>query len=216
MAKVTEGGRMVELEKTIEPGSWRWIGQRVQGLSTLDVPIGASSLRAILRHTGGTPLRIGRIDPRNAVVVERDPLRLLYVRPSYGGYRHAARSVFPQPPWAVDYDHALGRTMALGFGFSYVLLIRIPPRANRAHGSYERGVPLAGVNLHKLCFADRRIVDKWLGRAPGQSGSPEGRARYRLGMRQAFGLTLKQAGYWGYAMGVEDAPLPPGRLLPLA
>jgi hypothetical protein len=205
----------INLEKKIERGSWRWIGQRVRGISTLDVPIGASNIRSIIRHSGGTPYRIGRIDPRNAVVIDRDPLRLLYVRPGYSGYRFAASKVFPSPLWAVDYDHALARQIALRLGFSYVLLIRLTPRANRSHGSYEKAEPLTGLNLRKLCFADRRIIGKWLGRRPGEMGDPAGLAPYKLRIEQAFGLSLKQAGFWGYAMGVEDEPLLLGALRPL-
>lgn len=197
-----------DLTKRIERGTWRWIGERVHGLSTLDVPIGGSSLRAILRHTGGTPHRIGRINPMNAFVIDRPPLRLLYVRPRYGGYRYAAGKVFRQKDWKVDYDHALGRAIAESLGFCYVLLIRIPPNVNRGHGRFERPRPVTGPSLQKLCFADSRILDKWIGRPPNRMGDPERLRPYVARRHPALGLTLKQAGKWGYAMGVEDDPLP--------
>ncbi len=94
-----------DLNKPIEPGSWRWIGQRMAGMTSTDVPIGGCSIRAIARHLGGTAHRIGKISPANAFVSERGPLRLLYVRPDYRGYRRAAGRVFTGTPWKVDCDH---------------------------------------------------------------------------------------------------------------
>lgn len=206
---------MLNLTKTIERGTYRFIGQRVSGLSVSDVPIGAINIKAIVHHTGGTPYRIGRINPTNAFVLGHPPLRLLYVRPAYSGYRNAAKKVFSNTPWAVDFDHALGRKMAQQLGFNYVLLIRIPPGTNRAHGRFERAAQHVGLHLHKLCFADPRIFDKWLGRPPGHWRDPEGVQPYRLDNKALLGLTLKQAGQWGFAMGVEDNPAPIGVLTPL-
>jgi len=169
-------------------------------------------MRSIVRHTGGTPYQIDGTCPRNAFVIDRPPLRLLYVRPLYSGYRRVALKVFPKTNWRVDFDHVLGRKMAQQLGFSYVLLIRIPPSANRSHGRYERAEPLVGFNLHKLCFADRRILDKWIGRGPNLWRDPLRLHPYRLGANEAGGLTLKQRGRWGFALGVEDDPLPLGPL----
>ncbi len=194
------------IEKKIARGSWRWIGQRVSGLSLLDVPIAAVSVRSILRHIGGTAYRIGRTLPDNAVVIDRPPLRLLYVRPLYNGYRQVAKKVFPTSNWQVDFDHALGRKIACRMGFSYVLLIRLSPRINRSHGVYERTPPLVGI--HKLGFADQRIRDKWIGRSPRFMPNSAPERPYEANGTQSLGLTLKQAGKWGFAMGVEDDPLP--------
>jgi hypothetical protein len=44
----------------------------------------------------------------NAFVIERPPLRLLYVRPGYTGYRRLARKVFSGCAWGPDFDYALG------------------------------------------------------------------------------------------------------------
>lgn len=205
----------IDLAKVIERGSYRWIGQLIRGLSSSDIPIGGSGIRPIIRHTGGTAYRIGQIGLHNAFVIDRPPLRLLYVRPAYTGYRFAAGKVFTALPRKVDYDHALGRRTAIELGFAYVLLIRLSPSANRSHGPFEKGEPVTGLNLHKLCFADRRIMDKWLGRRPHHMSGPGRVAPFRLGMTAAFGMTLKQAGVWGYAMGVEDDPLQPYGLTPI-
>lgn len=195
-------------EKVIERGTWRCIGQQVAGLSPMDIPIGGISIGAIWRNTGGTACRIGRISTENAFVIDRPPIRLLYVRPSYGGYRYAASKVFPKTRWAIDFDHALGRKMAQALAFHYVLLIRIPPSTNRGHGPYERAKLLTDHNFHKLCFPDRRIVDKWIGRPANHFRDPERLKPYRLDLCELRGLTLKQAGKFGFAMGVEDQPQP--------
>lgn len=205
-----------DLQKTFERGTWRWIGQRVRGVSSSGIPIGASDIRSIIRHTGGKAFRVGRIKTTNAVVIERPPFRLLYVRPQYAGYRYAATRVFPSTRWKIDFDHALGRRIAIELGYSYVLLIRIPPGINRAHGRYERPVPMPGYNLKKLCFADRRILDKWIGRSPNLMGDALRLRPYRPSGNAALGLSLKQSGKWGFAMGVEEDPLPIGCLAPLS
>lgn len=201
--------------KRIDRGTWRGIGQRVAGISPLDIPIGGIGVPALLGHLGGTAFRIARIEPHNAVVIDRPPLRLLYVRPVYGGYRYAAKKVFPDTDWAVDFDHVLGRTMARQLGFAYVLLIRIVPSVNRGHGAYERAAPVIGLDRHKLCFANQRILDKWIGRRPRLWNDPERLQPYRIDQRDELGLTLKQAGKWAFAMGVDHSPLPHSELTPL-
>jgi len=131
------------------------------------------------------------------------------------GYRYAAKKIFPATDWTVDFDHSFGRTIARQLDFRLVLLLRIVPSVNRGHGAYERTVLLSGLNIHKLCFADRRILDKWIGRPPKFWNDPVRLLPYRLDRRDSLGLTLKQAGKWGFAMGVEDDPLPLSNLQPL-
>ncbi|WAP67842.1 hypothetical protein OH818_20650 [Jiella pelagia] len=188
------------MTKEILPGTFRWIGQQVSGIGTLDVPIGTVSAECVVRHTGGTSYRVGRIFPSNAFVVERSPLRLLYVRRDYRGYRAAAGHVFADCHWTVDYDHALGRKLAEQLNYRFVLLVRLTPRANRSHGAFERRVAPDHVGS-ELCFADRRIVDKWLGRPPRRMNPSGLIPDYTNSVEESFGLTLKQAGVWGYAMG---------------
>ena len=195
---------MIIIEKKIEPGTWRFLGQRVSGLSPSDVPIAGTGLRAISRHVGGVVYRVGRIRLRDAFVIERGPLRLLYVRPSYSGYRYAAKRVFAKKDWAVDYDHLLGRALAEQSGFGYVLLVRTPPSVNRAHGSFERLLLLHRPGFQKLAFADDRVLDKWTGRGPIPIRTRQRPEPYAVEKGQANGLWLKRMGRWAYAMGVED------------
>ena len=203
------------LRKSIKPGTWRWVGKRVSGLAPYDIPIGAKTITDIVEHLNGNAFRIGRVDPRNAVVVEKPPVRLLYVRPSYSRYRQTAQKVFPQIDWAVDYDHALARNIALNLGINYVLLIRISPRANRSHARYERAETIALPSDARLLFADRRIMDKWIGRSVRLMRDVERVRPYRQPGGESVGLTLKQRATWAFAIGVEDFSVPNPRLFRL-
>ncbi len=202
---------IINLTKEIQPGTFRWIGQRVQNLSTLDIPIGAKSIDSVASFTKGEVFRIGQISMRNAFVIERDPLRLLYVRRNYRSYRRAAQYVYKDYGWKVDYDHALGSKIAGDLGYEFVLLIRLTPKANRSHGAYEKKSEPSNIKKD-LCFADGRIVDKWLGRTPHFMRRSKEVETYTDGMAKAYGLTLKQMGVWGFAMGVEDNFSPVAKL----
>jgi hypothetical protein len=203
---------LVDLTKRIEPGTWRYIGQKLAGIAPSNIPVAGASLKEIHGYLGGRCFQIGQVNPDNAFVVERDTLRLLYVRPDYTSYRRTAQMVFRPCEWKVDFDHALGRHVAKELGYKYVLLLRIIPSINRSHGSYER-LAISGGSLPRLCFVDSRIRDKWIGRGPKfwprSIPSP-----YDPESKGEHGLTLKQAGWWGYAMGVEDEMRPLDLLRP--
>lgn len=187
----------VELTKAIEPGSLREKGQRAAGVSTLDIPVAGRDLATILGHVGGTAYRIGRIDPRNAFVIDRDPLRLLYVRPGYRGCRSTAARVFASTSRQVDVDHALGGAIAGALGLGYCLMIRVPSTVNRSHGCFEHPRAAQGSVRDGLCFVDQRIFDKWLDRyARARWTVTPGSYTYVLDTCKAFGLTLKQTGTW--------------------
>ncbi|MGF6770626.1 hypothetical protein P3T18_003105 [Paraburkholderia sp. GAS199] len=192
---------MLSLKKEIVPGTWRYIGQRLQGLGQDAVPIAGQSLEHIYNYIGGTCFRIGRVSVENAFAIEQGLLRLVYVRPEYRGYRRTAESVFGASPWKIDYDHSLGRNLAKQLGYGYVLLIRIHPAVNRSHGRFERNALRRDV-VPELCFPDHRILDKWLGRRPGSRRAPI--PIYEPKKTNPNGLTLKQRGIWGFALGVED------------
>ncbi|MFB9124399.1 hypothetical protein ACFFYR_14885 [Paraburkholderia dipogonis] len=189
------------MKKEILPGTWRYIGQRLAGLDQDTVPIAGASLDEIYNYIGGTCYQIGRVCIDNAFVVERGILRLMYVRPDYRGYRRAAETVFATCPWKIDYDHALSRNLARQLGYKYVLLIRIVPGVNRSHGRFERHVTLPS-RIPGLSFPDSRILDKWLGRRPDFMRQPA--QAYTPQASYPSGLTLKQKGMWGFALGVDD------------
>lgn len=74
----------VNLEKSILPGTWRYLGQIHSKLPIQGVPIAGQSAKEIQAVAGGVCLRIGRTDVRNAFVLSLDDgRRLLYVRPQW-------------------------------------------------------------------------------------------------------------------------------------
>lgn len=206
---------MLNLTKKIEPGTWRYLGLRCPPISPIDVPIAGVSIEAICGVIKGDCYRIGRINPRNAFIIEKGAARFLYVRPNYTNYRTVARRVFPIKQWSVDFDHALAKNICnkANLPFAYVLMLRVSPRINRQHGSLEKLNQLSG-SQPNVCFADDRILDKWLGRSPySRMRSPHIMAGYSYSNPTTFGLTLKQKGFWAYAIGMEDYDLPKTELI---
>jgi hypothetical protein len=197
----------LSLQKTISPGTWRFIGQRLRDVDLSQIPIAGTNVQSIHQAVGGDVCALGGTAADNAILVERPPLRLVYVRPLYTGYRKIGLQVFPHCRWKVDFDHALGRKMAEQLGYGYVLLLRVSPSINRGHGSFERNAAEQAVSP-TVCFADARIRDKWIGRGPNfwrKRGVQQG---FDPGDPGRHGLTLKQKGWWGFAMGIEDETIP--------
>jgi len=195
---------MISLHKTIATNSWRHLGRQVTSVGPSTLPIGGCSIRRLHGVLGGKLLKIGRISTSNAFVVEIGNFRLVYVNPRYRGYRRAAGKVFNDCPWPIDYDHLLSAKLAAALGFSYVLIARILPQANRSHGRLER-LPSGKVylSLHSTCLADARILSKWINRRPSAGHLP-----YRSVNVANIGLTLKQKGVWAFSLGFEG-PLSP-------
>jgi hypothetical protein len=81
---------IIDFTKRIEPGSWRYIGQRLEDIELSQIPIAGTERREIHCRLGGQICAVGGAGVANAFVIERPPLRLLYVRPGYTGYRRLA------------------------------------------------------------------------------------------------------------------------------
>lgn len=194
----------LSIEKVIEPGSYRFLGLRVQGVDPGAIPIAGKSRGAILKHLKGTAFGVGRTRLHNAFVVEVGVLRLLYVRPQYSGYRTVAKRVFLDALHKVEYDHTLGKSLGSRLGYSYVLVTRIGPSANRSHGVHEK--VLGSLHSPTLCFFDRRIKAKMHGKNSRYAASFEPLEPFNASNPAHGGLTLKQLGQWAYAVGVEDFP----------
>ena len=197
------------LEKNILPGSWRYLGQRCPNINPSEVSIAGNLPENIAAKLGGDIYKIGRVEFKNAFLVVMNNARFLYVRPSYSGYRKLATRVFSEISWKVDFDHALARRIATSAkpSYQYVLLLRIPPSVNRQHGFYEKKDKLVNP-LPDMCFADDRILDKWLGRSPlsrnKKSNIIDGYSHTNI---TSFGLTLKQRGRFAYSIGMGDFDL---------
>ncbi|UXY51421.1 hypothetical protein [Pseudomonas tohonis] len=192
---------MPNLNKNTGRGTWRSIGKRMQGLQVQSIPIAGKSIELITTKLGGTAYQIGRIRTENALVVKKGLLSLLYVRPDYRGYRRTAGLVFAPCSWKVDYDHALSRNLACQLGYDYVLMLRVVPRINRSHGHLERNLK-ESEDVPGICFADERIRGKWIGRSASRLLTPP--SAFSPHQMTPYGLTLRQAGQWGFAIGVEE------------
>jgi hypothetical protein len=129
-------------EKIILPGTWRYLGQKCPNINPSDIPIAGNSFDKIGKAIGGDCYKIGRSKVENVFVVIKGDVRFLYVRPRYTGYRTVANKVFSKVYWKVDFDHALSKRIALKASpeYKYVLLLRVPPRVNRQHGSLEKKI----------------------------------------------------------------------------
>jgi hypothetical protein len=194
-------------EKIIKPGTWRYLGERCPNISPSSVPIAGVSVTAISEHLGGECYRVGKFAKDNAFLIVKDRARFLYVRPEYTGYLNVAKRVFPIVPWAADFDHSLSKRIAVRASYSYVLLLRVPPGVNRKHGNFEKKDQLEGIPPD-VCFADDRVLDKWLGRPPKSRNRPDHVLNgYSFKNVTTSGLTLKQRGRWAYAIGIDDEDL---------
>ena len=213
---------VINIKKTIEPGSLRDLGARPSGLAPHCLPIAGKSCQAILTAMGCEGFAISRISTRNAFVVRKsESIYYLFVRPLYTGYRRVAALRFGGIPPEHDVDHIFAKNLAGKFGYSYVLVALVPERVNRLHGFYEQffQLPAASEDVPGVCFADVRIFDKALGRN-SKVRRPDVNLRqgYNLQDRVSFGLTLKQQGIWNLTFGFSR-PAPDefvSRLQPLS
>lgn len=198
--------KKISLKKNILPGTFRYLGQRCPNISPSAVPIAGYRYEEITKKINGKAYRIGRIKVENAFIVIKGNARFLYVRPKYSTYRKVAERVFSKVNWDVDYDHALSKRIAMKAfpSYKYVLLLRIPPSVNRQHGSFEKKDKLLNKSP-SLCFADDRILDKWLARPPkARNRNQNIMSGYSQNNKTEYGLTLKQQGQWAYAIGMGD------------
>lgn len=194
-------------KRVILPGTWRYLGQRCPNIHPASVPIAGKSIASITAELKSECYRVGRVQVSNAFLLVKDRARFLYVRPDFTGYRRVAKKVFPKVNWAADFDHSLSKRIALVAGYKYVLLLRVPPEANRAHGAYEKKDQLQSITPD-VCFADDRVLDKWLGRSPTIRNRPvHVLSGYAVENVTVYGLTLKQRGHWAYAIGMDDVDL---------
>jgi len=199
----------ISLKKYILPGSLRYLGKLCPNISPSSIPIAGYTYYEITKKINGEAYQIGSIKVKNAFIVIKGNARFLYVRPKYSTYRKAAERVFSKINWDIDYDHALSKRIAMQASptYKYILLLRVPPSVNRQHGSFEKKDNLLKKSP-SFCFADDRILDKWLARPPkARNRSNHVMSGYSQNNITKYGLTLKQRGQWAYAIGIGDENL---------
>ena len=157
------------------------------------IPAGASSTSALVRATGGTVERIGKIREDNAVILKFDSRRFVYVRPQAAGREEKTKyktsrlkqKLDPHGRYAGrDLDHVAssaveGRRM----GMAWVLAAFVPAEVNQNHGRMvEKGpVPVreaakafhGGMDsdgkLH-VTYLTQEMVNKLAGKNPAARG----------------------------------------------
>lgn len=202
MLGAESSGMTEEVVKEILPGTWRYVGLRMKDWHLWNVPIAVRSAKVLERHFNGNCYQLGKIQTHNVIVVEIDPIRLVYVRPKFRRYRSAALRTFPPAKWPIVIDHVLGRAIAHSWEYEYVLLQRLSNRkVNSEHAPREK--VLGPLPIYPdLCFWDRRVGNKPLNRGPTYWGDEP--ADYDPNIESDAGMTLQQHGRWGWALGTED------------
>ncbi len=195
----------IDLTKVIVRGTDRYIGLILAGTDATKIPIAGMSREAIADALKGTIQPVGKRSLDNIFVVVAPPLRLVFVRPQYTGYRKAAECIFGDVEWEVDYDHVLARSAARKLQYHFVLLVRVTSRVNRSHGCFESAV-VQPTNKPDVVFASMRILDKCVGRRAlaRMTSDPSRRLPYDPNAPAECGLTLKQLGQLGHSLGVDD------------
>ncbi|MEG3087417.1 hypothetical protein [Sphingomonas sp. PB4P5] len=207
----------VRLDKKVDPDSNRGISTMFDGLDVSSIPIAAYKLSSVTSAIDGTAFQIKGIELKNAAVIISGSHRLLYVRPFYKGYRQAAATIFPEganllSSGRLDIDHVLGKAMCDEVGYEYVLAIRIHRRANRSHGHLEKRCNIKPGLAPSVCYADRRMTDKIIGR-PAKLMYNDKTNIYDPSIRERHGLTIKQRGKFIFAFGFQDFRQLPSSLL---
>lgn len=195
---------MQSLTKVILPSTYRYLGNRAANLPFDQLPIAARNLADLRLLPNATTYRFCGIHPSNTVVLEWNGHWLLYVRPSYRGYRTVAHRFFQRVPWKVDFDHTLGKKIAACHNVDYVLLVRLPPKVNRSHGRHEQQTVVQHGSNSGLYFADQRILSKIVGQPSWRAGRTGSLRSYNPMTPASMGLTLKQRGQLAHALGIED------------
>lgn len=196
----------VDLTKRVASGSFRSIGFMLSPIDFMRIPIAAMTREAIAKAVGGTVQNVGNCSLDNVFVVLAPPLRLMFVRPDYSGYRRAAEKIIGEIGRTVECDHVLARSAASKLRYRYVLMVRVAARVNRSHARFESAV-IVRTDNPDVAFASMRILDKCLGRPAlaRMASDPARRLPYDPEVPAHFGLTIKQLGQLGHALGLDGS-----------
>jgi hypothetical protein len=198
---------MINLEKKIEKGSFRYLGQEHDGLTPQKLVIAGNNIIDIAKANNLTSYKIGRYNTKNVFMLfDRESIFYVYVNPNYRNYRNAFKKIINLIPKDFHVDHILSRNLAKHFKFNYVLLCVIPKKVNMKHGSIEKikGSLYSIIDFPQVCYSDDRIFDKILSRNPlARKQFIEIRDGYNSKSKPNYGLTLKQKGIWNRAFGFD-------------
>lgn len=157
------------------------------------IPAGASSTEALVKATGGTVERVGGVGENNAIVLNANNRRLIYIRPHGLGpdgksaYKTGdlKKKLDPTGRFAArDLDHVASSSLeGKRMGMRWVLAAFVPVKVNQTHGwMVEKGpVPVreaakafqGGIEhdgKHHVTYLTQEMVDKLAGKSPTGRG----------------------------------------------
>lgn len=178
---------------TVEAGRRTDPAQPLTKETLARIPAGASSTDALVKATGGTVERIGKIREDNAVILKLKNRRLVYVRPQAAGQEEKTKyktnrlkqKLDPNGRYAGrDLDHVASSAVEGGrMGMTWVLAAFVPSEVNQNHGRMvEKGpVPVreaakafrGGMDRdgkHHVTYLTQEMVDKLAGKNPAARG----------------------------------------------
>ncbi len=195
----------LNLEKVLEKGSLRWIGNEFNSPPPQKTIIAGNSIDSICNALAFNPYRFRRYSPYNVFVANSENIFYVFVKPQYSLYRKVFDAIIGGIPKGYHVDHVLAKNLAIHFKYNYVALSIIPDRVNIKHGLWEkqkRDIPL-GFLAPEVCYSDDRIFNKILSRNPLARMKKESIEMYIPDVEPTYGLTLKQKGLWNAAFGLE-------------
>lgn len=197
----------MNLEKRIEKGTLKWIGNNFPSVCPLKMVIAGKSIKDISNALNCSSYQIGRVNVQNAFIAfNGNSVFYLFVNPRYKSYRKLFERVIGIIPLGYQVDHVLSKNLATHFNYKYVALCIIPAIVNIKHGNIEKKrMEINSINqLPNICYSDTRIFDKILSRNPySRRAKHEINAAYNPKSLCNYGLTLKQKGIWNAAFGLE-------------
>lgn len=197
----------INLEKIIEPGSLRWLGQNYNSLSPQQTVIAGKSIKAIADALGYTCYQIGRINIKNAFVAYNSKdIFYIYVSPTYTNYRNIFKRIINGIDDRHHIDHVLAKNLAVHLQYRYVMICMVQDKVNIKHGRFEKIKQRLDTasEVPDVCYADDRIFDKIMSRNPMARRTLEDIITgYKYDSSPTSGLTLKQAGIWNSAFGFD-------------
>jgi hypothetical protein len=196
---------MLSLEKVLEKGSLRWIGQNYEGLFPEKTVIAGKSIKAISKAINLPCYTFGRCKKENVFIAhDSDKIFYVFVNPKYHGYRKAFQNAAGRIPSGFHVDHTLSRNLANHLGYQYVLLCMIPQNVNSSHGRFEKIKIELPNSVPEVCYSDDRIYNKILSRyATSRQTKNQLLNGYTPEASPSHGLTLKQKGLWNSSFGFD-------------
>lgn len=193
-------------EKIIEPGSLRWLGQNYNGLYPHETVVAGIGIKDISEAINLPCYKFKNLNIENIFIAhDSKGIFYIYVNPRYKNYRNSYREIVGDVPYKFHVDHVLSKSLAVYWGYNYVLLCVIPGKVNSKHGYIEsKKAAFISMKIPKVCYADERVFHKILSRNPtARQDYDKIKGGYIPTALTNYGLSLKQKGIWNSAFAFD-------------